>query len=421
VNPSPGKGPAVRSAPRSEIAAGRDPGRPSGAAALEREAELLLGVIIPFRNETAVLQRKLRNLAEVRWPFHRQPHRIVLVDDGSEDGSFELAQRLCAELFVKPSGTNRMTVPAITGTVPAAAEVLRSSGKAGKAGAIRTGLTALGSSVDLVILTDADVIIRPTSFLNLTQRFREREDLAMACGRQQFVKSLAPDGSCRGADGHDLVDASDGFDRASAAVRAWESRRGRLFSVHGQLLAWRERLGLCPTPGVAADDLDLMFQVRDRGLPIELLTGVTFVEVKLPDGPARKAQALRRAAAWFQVMAGRRAPRGAPLFDRLQLAAYGAIPLLASPLLHLVIGVIVLAGGWLAGLLVGRALSGAWEPGGAAALWGAGAGLVLLIAGALAAPGRALRALSAQWPVIRAARAAHAQGHGSDRWEPPRA
>ena len=43
-------------------------------------------------------------------------------------------------------------------------------------------------------------------------------------------------------------------------MRAFESRFGKLFSVHGQLMAWRSCLGILPTPGYAADDLDLMLQ-----------------------------------------------------------------------------------------------------------------------------------------------------------------
>ena len=93
---------------------------------------LVLGVIVPCRNEVAVIERKLRNLVIGRWPFSQRPHQIVVVDDGSNDGTAERARELCAQLFAKPSGTNRMSVPMITDKVPAAARVIVNGGPPGK-------------------------------------------------------------------------------------------------------------------------------------------------------------------------------------------------------------------------------------------------------------------------------------------------
>jgi glycosyltransferase involved in cell wall biosynthesis len=294
----------------------------------------VLGVIVPCRNEAAVIERKLLNLATGRWPFSKRPHVILIVDDGSTDGTADTARAVCERLFAHPSATNRMTVPMITEKVPAAARVVANTGAAGKAGAIRHGLSELErDGVDLVVLTDADVVCRPPSLLALEHAFRTRPELGMACGRQEFVRDLAHDGSCRGADGRDPVRTDEPYDLWTARVRRWESARGRLFSVHGQLLAWRAGLGIAPTPGIAADDLDLMFQVRERGQAVELLTGPTFLEVKPGDGAARDEQQLRRARAYIQVMAGRRPRNGAGLGERLQLLLYRSGPTLLPGLL----------------------------------------------------------------------------------------
>ena len=386
----------------------------------EGRTDLRLGLLVPFRNEAPVLERKLRNLAGANWPDGPRPHRLVLVDDGSDDGGFELAAGLCARLFAPGAGAGAGQVD-VAGSGPrdaaaarVSAEVVRNAQRPGKAGAIHTGLAALRGDVDLVVLSDADVIVRPDALQDLAARFAGRPGLGMACGRQRFVRSLASNGSCRGADGGELVDAGDAFDRATARVRAWESARGRLFSVHGQLLAWREGLGLAPSPGLAADDLDLMFQVRERGLRVELLPEATFLEVKVPAGPSRQAQALRRARAWFQVMEGRRSPPGAPAFDRLQLAFYRTVPWLAAPATHAVVALGLLGFG-AAGAV---AIAGPTVPKVPAALAGAGFALVVLLAGIVSPLGRLARALSSQWPVIRAARTAGTQGF-DDRWDGP--
>jgi len=370
----------------------------TGAARPDRQAGPALGVIVPCRNEAAVLARKLRNLAACDWPPGRQ--RIVVVDDGSTDGSAELAASLGAELFGAPD--SRATL-----------QVLPNTDAPGKTGAIRSALREL-RDVELLVLTDADVVLRAPSLAALAAALRERPALGLACGRQEFVRDLHADGSCRGLDGGEPAPAAEPYDLWTARVRAWESRRGRLFSVHGQLLAWPARLQLSPTQGIAADDLDLMFQVRDRGLRVELLPEATFLEVKPQAGAARSDWQRRRAQAWFQVMQGRATPPGAPLFDRVQLLTYRLVHRLASPAAHVVGGLLLLALAAGLGVLL-RGPGVAWT---AAALTGLAAGaaaLVLLIVSPL---GRGARALTTQWPAIRAARAAGASR--VDRWDTPR-
>jgi cellulose synthase/poly-beta-1,6-N-acetylglucosamine synthase-like glycosyltransferase len=370
---------------------------------------LVLGVIVPCRNEAAVIERKLRNLVAGRWPFSQKPHQVVVVDDGSTDGTAERARELCAQLFARPSATNRMSVPMITDKVPAAARVIVNGGQAGKAGAIRAGIQELtGLGVDVLVLTDADVILRPPSLLQLEHAFRTRPELGMACGRQEFVRDLLDDGSCRGRDGKEPVAAAEPYDRWTAQVRRRESRKGRLFSVHGQLLAWRASLGIAPTPGIAADDLDLMFQVRAQGRRIELLEGPTFLETKPASPQARREQQVRRAQAYVQVMAGRSAPAGAGLGERLQLLGYRRLPLLLPWLLvpGLVALVALTAVVWM--------LPGDPSPLVTALRWLLPALLVALLVQLASPTGRHVRELLG---VIRQAQAAERSAPIADRWE----
>ncbi len=286
-----------------------------------------LGVLVPCRDEAAVLPRKLRNLARLRWPPGE--HRLLVVDDGSSDGTADLARALGDELFGEGRGLPRL-------------EVVANDVRPGKAGAIAAGLAVLGAdgssddatahgahAPDLVLLTDADVVFREEALVAVARAFADDARLGMACGSQEFVEDLADDGTPGAADGGPPRPAAGLYDRLTARVRALESRGGRLFSIHGQLLAWRASLGIRPTPGIAADDLDLMRQVRAAGLAVRKLDDARFLEVKTPAGPRRRDQELRRARAYVQVIGRCRLPADAPRLDRAHFAAYRTLPLAA--------------------------------------------------------------------------------------------
>lgn len=305
--------------------------------ALAPGGALTLGLLIPCRNEAAVVERKIRNLARVRWPRSAKPHRIVIVDDGSEDGT-----------DARASGVVERSLGA--GEAGVIATVISNGVRPGKPGAIQQGILALDGLVDLVVLSDADVVLDAGSLLALEHAFAGAPTLAMASGAQRFVRDLASDGSSRSASGGALADAPAAFDRWTERVRRLESKRGCLFSVHGQLLAWRADLKLRPQTGIAADDLDLMLQVRSRDVQpreVRLVAGAVFFEIKTPPGALATAQALRRARAYLQVMrASRSAGEGA--FERLQWTMYRYVPSL-SPLSTALVPSAAIASAWILG------------------------------------------------------------------------
>ncbi|MEO0650782.1 MAG: glycosyltransferase [Planctomycetota bacterium] len=279
----------------------------------ERSDAPRFGVIVPCRNEAAVVRRRLENLARLDWPQHGRPHRVVLVDDGSADATGELARSTCAELETTPG---------------VRFEVLSNPGPHGKAHAMRLAIDAL-DDVDLLLLTDADVVFRPGTPQALAEAFRADPALAMACGAQEFVASLPASGR-ESLDRSEFERAGEGYDFFTARVRALESRAGRLFSVHGQCLCWRADLGLRPLPGFAADDLDLRQQARAAGGAVRLVPGARFLEEKIADAQERDRQALRRAEAYFQFV--RRTPHAAGVdwLDRLHWRCYRHLPELSG-------------------------------------------------------------------------------------------
>ena len=342
-----------------------------------------LGIVVPCRNEAAVIERKLLNLALCRLPRPDRPHRIVVVDDGSDDATHALATAACERLFGRSEHLR--------------ASVVRNTIRPGKPGAIRAGIAALEGAVDIVVLTDADVVLVPRAFESLAGAFALDPDLAMACGAQRFVTGLAPDGSCQSPGGGDVESAMTAFDAWTAGVRRFESRLGRVFSVHGQLLAWRASLGLEPAFGIAADDLELMLQVRAREgscRRIERVSEAEFFEVKTPPGERRKEQALRRARAYVQVLRAAQPGRGGWI-DRAQWLFYRYVPTNA-PLMTVLLAVFVL----------GYA---------AASGWTALAVAVVVLAGLAATPiGRRWLALMS---IIRAAVRIEARESLPERWE----
>ncbi len=316
----------------------------------ERAARL--GVIVPFRDEGDVLARKLADLSRASWP--PGAHRLVLVDDHSRDESVAIAHEFASSADRRPGEVI----------------VLESAGPAGKPAAIARALGVLQGSVDLIVLTDADVLIGERALCELASAFEQESALALASGRQCFRSELG-EGELAPTEGSAPSPASR-WDRWTERLRALESRRGILFNVHGQLMAWRAAYGLTPTPGLAADDLDLVMQVRARRLGrVRLVERALFFEEKPRDPRARRAQALRRMRAFLQAMRARPVPRSG-LVERAQWLAYRWLP----PLLPAI---------GLAVLLAGLALGARWD--------GARGGALAFVLGAAicaTSPGRAL-------------------------------
>jgi GT2 family glycosyltransferase len=244
----------------------------------------VVAVLVPCRNEEDVLARKLRNLRVCRWPRARAQHRVFVIDDGSEDRTAQVAQR---ERFERDD---------------VRVEILANDVRPGKSGAIETGLRALSSEVDVVVLTDADVVVEPGALEAIVATLERDARVGMVSGAQTFVDSLSESGELRASDGGPLRSEGSFYDHAAAWIRSLESRWGLVYSVQGQWMAWRAGLGLRPTPGFAADDLDLMLQARVAGCRTVRAPAARFFEVRAPRGEARRSQQVRRARAYLQFL-----------------------------------------------------------------------------------------------------------------------
>ena len=284
-----------------------------------------LGVIVCCRDEALVIARRLTNLALSHWPESDRPHRVIVVDDHSSDATAKLATGCMHE--VRANGVEF--------------EVLNSDGRPGKSASIQAGLRKLGSSVDVIVLTDADVVNAPDALLELVKQFSSVHGLGMVCGSQSFVDELPLEGALGSSHARN---AAGYYDRATAWVRALESRLGRVFSVHGQWLAWRADLGLVPREMLAADDLDLMRQVRLAGKRVVLAPKAHFFERKPARELLRQAQAVRRARAYVQFVATLEPGEARDALTRWQWRFYKhvptALPLLVAPTCIAICGIV---------------------------------------------------------------------------------
>lgn len=292
---------------------------------------LRFGVLVPMHNEGSVIERKLRNALRLNWPESEGQHRLLFVDDHSSDDG---VQRLRSLLE---------TTPGVAGV---RAECLPNVVRPGKNGALESGLQALRGTVDVIVISDADVVLAPDALLALQRAFEADAQLGMACGTQVFVDALASDGSTPGCGTAAWRETAEPWDRVTRVVRRIESRFGKLFSVHGQWLAWRADLELSPGEGVAADDVDLMLQARCSARPrVRMLPEAVFYECKPATADLQHTQALRRARAWFQVFARSSALARWRGVDALQAKLYGTLPALAPwGLLAFAVGLPLLAG-----------------------------------------------------------------------------
>ncbi len=267
-----------------------------------------VAVLIPCRDEGAVLGRKIRNTLALRFP-EGGPHALLVVDDHSLDGTLEAAFRA--------AGPGRPDVEV---------RYLRSRRPPGKTGALAEGIEAT-RGFDAVLVTDADVLLEPDALLRLLDRLDE-PGVGLVSGEARYVRRIEGD-AIEG-------DGETSYDRFSRWVRRRESLRGRVFSVHGECLALRPVDGLLPEPGIASDDLDLALAARRKGLAVVYADGARFYEAR-PECPrARAAQDLRRARSFVQFLARRGGSvfdRSLPAGDRLRRLAYlsaAGVPFLAA-------------------------------------------------------------------------------------------
>jgi cellulose synthase/poly-beta-1,6-N-acetylglucosamine synthase-like glycosyltransferase len=270
-------------------------------------------VLIPCRDEAALIRRKIQNSLRLRYPDPALGE-ILLVDDASRDRTVEII-----EAEIAAAGGN--SGPRL--------RLARNRYEAGKAGAIRTGIEE--ATGDVVLLTDADTLIEKEALVRALACFEDPRT-GVVCGEQVYCDQLPPGaseapGDASNALGGALMDPPgrrEGvYDWVMRTVRRTESRLDSTFAVHGQMALFRRSLGLVPRAGVAADDVDLSLQARRKGFRIRYAQGARFWEERPRSLVAEARQKKRRGMSLAQVLWVNR--------DMLARPRYGAFGMLSLP------------------------------------------------------------------------------------------
>src|SRR4051812_14147242 len=136
-----------------------------------------LAVIVPMLNESEHLPTLLESIDSQT----RRPDRLILVDDGSTDGTYEVAQRFAgrAEYAV---ALRRPPRPPEDDRLATAAELR----------AFQWGLEQLDTRYEIVTKLDADLELSPVHFAEVLRLFDDDDRLGVA---GSYLSIRCPDGS----------------------------------------------------------------------------------------------------------------------------------------------------------------------------------------------------------------------------------
>jgi cellulose synthase/poly-beta-1,6-N-acetylglucosamine synthase-like glycosyltransferase len=188
-----------------------------------------VSIVMVVRNEAQWLERKLKNLASLKYPENLR--EILVVSDGSSDGTNDIlssyANRINLRVFLKEESH-------------------------GKAVGLNDALAA--AQGDIVLFTDARQMIESGALELLVENFA---DPAVGCVSGELM--LGDPTSGEAARGMGL------YWQIEKKVREWESASGSVVGATGALYAVRRDLLVAIPPDTILDDVYIPMQVVRQG------------------------------------------------------------------------------------------------------------------------------------------------------------
>ena len=237
-----------------------------------------VSLVISAFNEQSVIEAKLRNSFAIDYP--RELLEIIVVTDGSDDGTAALAERVCAE---RPG-----------------ARVLHDPERNGKAAAMLRGADTAGA--DILVFSDANNMYEPDTISQIVAPFADPR-----VGAATGAKRIA-------AGDHEVGGGERAYLRYESFIKKQESRLGCCTAVIGELIAVRR--GLMPVfpPGLVNDDFFLAMHVAREGYQVVYVPAALSLETP---AESLQADAVRRrrmsagrwqALAWWRITVPTRRP-----------------------------------------------------------------------------------------------------------------
>jgi cellulose synthase/poly-beta-1,6-N-acetylglucosamine synthase-like glycosyltransferase len=280
---------------------------------LSTEWEPTVSIIVPTYNESPVVEKKLRNLAEIDYP--RDKVELIVVDSASSDGTATQARRAFEEMGFK-------------------GVVLEEAERRGKASGLNTGLKR--ASGELVCISDAECLWNKETLRNAV-KYLSDPSVGSVSGvhASQALGSSLP------------VNMENSYRSIYRAVRIGESKVHSTPVAEGEIQLFRR----ADLPGfdtrIGGDDTDAALAMVEKGLRAISAEDVVFFEPTPGVWGARFRQKIRRGQHVIQAFLSHRrlfTRRSSPagIIFAMEFFLYAVNPILFVPFAVLTIWVIAI-------------------------------------------------------------------------------
>ena len=188
-----------------------------------------ISIIMIVRNEAAVLDRKLRNLLTLKYPFELT--EVIVVSDGSSDTTHDILQQHSSEPRVR----------IVIGTEPR-----------GKAAGLNDAIAIARG--EIVVFTDARQMIEPDALHLLADNFADPQ---VGCASGELMLGDPSLG--------EAVRGMGLYWRVEKTIREMESESSSVVGATGALYAVRRSLLVPVPPGTILDDVYIPMHVVRQG------------------------------------------------------------------------------------------------------------------------------------------------------------
>ena len=274
------------------------------------EWEPSVSIIVPTYNESPVIEKKLRNLAEIDYPMEKI--ELVVVDSASSDGTAQQARKALEEIGFKGA-------------------VLEERERKGKASGLNTGLK--NTSGELICISDAECMWSREALRNAIKYLSDP-----SVGSVSGVHADQETGTLP-------VGLENSYRSIYRAVRIGESKLHSTPVAEGEIQVFRRADLPGFDPSVGGDDSDAALAMVEKGLRAISAEDVVFFEPTPSVWGARFRQKIRRGQHVLQAFLGHRRlftgrSTSVGIIFPMEFFLYAVNPILFIPFITLTIWVI---------------------------------------------------------------------------------